>query len=78
MRGHTDYGFCSSFNFNSNYIATSNQDLSTFIWDLRKEHTPVKILKSYTSAVYANAFSPDGKYLFCPETIDTVKIYDFS
>ncbi|OMJ70306.1 hypothetical protein SteCoe_31749 [Stentor coeruleus] len=77
--GHTDFGFsCAwdpSFEY---YFATSNQDHSVIIWDIRTGpiFKPIHVLKGQLGAALCVKYSKNGKYLAFIESADYLNIID--
>ncbi|EER19136.1 WD repeat domain containing protein [Perkinsus marinus ATCC 50983] len=78
LKGHLDYGFCSTWHPDGNLLATGNQDGTCRVWDVRnlKQEQPLKSLGTVLGAVRTCHFSRDGKFLAFAEPADLVHVVD--
>ncbi|KAF4650533.1 hypothetical protein FOZ61_000241 [Perkinsus olseni] len=78
LKGHLDYGFCSTWHPNGNLLATGNQDGTCRVWDVRnlKPDQPLRSLGTVLGAVRTCHFSGDGRYLAFAEPADLVHVVD--
>lgn len=78
--GHEDFSFGSDWHPNGFLVASTNQDLSTRIWDLRKNEC-LKILPGSNNSVSSVRFLKNGQYLVTGEFVSYLNFYktcDFS
>ena len=87
LQGHTDYGFTVKFNFeNPNLMATSNQDITCRLWDLRKignddENINTALFKTCYGVIDSIGnlhFIPNTNFVSFFENYDYVHIYDYN
>ncbi|KAF4666866.1 hypothetical protein FOL47_003870 [Perkinsus chesapeaki] len=78
LKGHLDYGFCSTWHPDGNMLATGNQDGTCRVWDIRnlKSDAPLCSLGTVLGAVRTCHFSKDGKFLAFAEPADLVHVVD--
>jgi len=74
--GHQDANFACRF-MNEHTLATSGQDLTVRVWDLRKYDRESMLFMGNKSSVYALEYSPKHSLLFALETCSSVQCFSF-
>lgn len=78
LKGHKDYGFSLAWHPKGNLLATTNQDGTCRIWDIRNPSKATEVLQGMIGNTNCVKFSGDGEYMAFCENYDYVHIYSVS
>ncbi len=77
LSGHADFGFGCAWSPNGKTIATSNQDGTCRVFDIRNPKHATNVIDTHTgNEARKICFDSEGKYLAIAEPVDYVTVFD--